>query len=99
MTVTPLGASQDPEFFPASGVHELGPALVEGPLVVLAGPGFGHLQHHAWQLKPVVLKVWALTSQAHLIVIRVTPGYHPSAGGMGIVPVLHIVLFGQSAGP
>jgi hypothetical protein len=41
-----------------------------------------------------VMKV--LKTHGHLIVIRITPGNRTFAGGGGVVPVLHVVLFGHS---
>lgn len=70
--------------------HKLRPTLVETALVLFTHPHRHNARHS---------RMGAFITQAHLIIIRVTPGNGALAGRRGIIPVLHIVLFGQPTRP
>src|SRR5262249_45815417 len=87
------------ERVPAGRLHELPPAPVVAALVVLAGVGDGHVGDGARQRQAVVLERARGAPQAHLVVIRMLPRDRPAAGLVGVVPVLHVVLLGESRRP
>src|SRR6266446_4860078 len=84
---------------PALGVHELRPAAVEVPEVVLARPRLGDVHHRARDAEAVPLVVLDLVAQALLVAVGVAPRDGAAAGRVRVVPVLHVVLFRQSGGP
>src|SRR6185369_2375703 len=87
--------SPGPEILPASGLHELAPARVEAALVVLARRT-GHDADPAGELEAVVLEAVRRAAQAHLVVVGILAGDGAAAGGVRVVPVLHVVLLGQA---
>src|SRR2546425_12514455 len=74
----------------ARPVHVRRPALIEAALVLL-GDSIG--EHPRTVVGSIVLP------ETHLVVVGVAPRDDPLAGERGVVPVLHVVLFGHSGRP
>src|ERR671934_2760676 len=79
------------EIIPAFGFHE-------GQPTAKAGPGW-LLGHPEVEGKPRYPVVAMPLPHPHLEVIRQPPGYRPLAGREDVVPVLHVVGFGQAGRP
>src|SRR5262249_8514833 len=79
------------EFIPALGFHE-------GQPPAKAGPGWllGHPEVEGKPLYPVVVMP---TPNSHLEVVRQPPGHRPPTGREDVVPILHVVGFGQAGWP
>src|ERR671923_2286578 len=89
--VVALGALLDGvEIVPAFGFHEGQPAAKAGPMGLL-----GHGMGEAHAGKPLIFKALAMPADE---AIRERLGDGAPAGGVDIVPVLHVVRFGYAGG-
>src|SRR5215831_1707559 len=75
------------EILSTAHLHQLGPALIETPLVLLGDSVSGHPGHAIIGIRQ---------PQAHLVIIGIAPGNNPLAGRRGVVPVLHVILLSHS---
>src|SRR5919198_865080 len=66
---------------------------------MLTGPRLGDIHHHPRQWQSLPGKILDFKPHPLLVAVRIAPRYGPPAGRMGIVPVLHIVLFRQPTRP
>src|ERR1700732_778785 len=65
---------------------------------MLAGFGLGDVHHCPWNMKPLPFVSLGLEAETLLIAVRMAPRDRAAAGGMGVVPVLHVVLLGHAGG-
>src|SRR6202040_25202 len=65
---------------------------------MLAGFGLGDVHHRPWNMKPLPFVSLSLEAETLLIAVRIAPRDRAAAGGMGVVPVLHVVLLGHAGG-
>src|SRR5262245_48126981 len=79
------------EVIPTLGFHEGQPAAK-------AGPGW-LLRHPEVEGKPRYPIVGMPPPNAHLEVVRQPPSHSPPAGREDVVPVLHVIGFGQAGRP
>ncbi len=66
---------------------------------MLARFGVGDVHHRAGDAQPLPFEILDLEPLPLLVAVGMTPRDHPAARGMGVVPVFHVVLLGQPAGP
>src|SRR5580700_8513884 len=66
---------------------------------MLAGFGLGDVHHRPWNMKPLPFVSLGLEAETLLIAVRIAPRDRAAAGGMGVVPVLHVVLLGHAGRP
>src|SRR5215510_8835655 len=79
------------EIIPALGFHEGQPAAKAGPGWLLGHPEVEGKPRH-----PIVVMP---PPDPHLEVVRQPPGHRPPTGWEDVVPVLHVVGFGQAGRP
>src|SRR5262249_6927475 len=86
------------ELVPALGFHKFGPAAVEIAEGVLARFGLGDVHHRAGDAQALRLVIRDLVTETLLIAVGVASRDRAAAGGVRVVPVLHVVLLGHPAG-
>src|SRR5215813_837552 len=80
---------------PALRFHQLAPPRVEATLVVLAC-GVRHDADQAGQPEAVILELARGAAEPHLVVVRMLARDSAAAGRVRVVPVLHVILLGES---
>src|SRR5487761_1368396 len=90
---SPARSGRKRERAPIVGVHELGPALVEGARILLGAVAPGVAAGN----ECVVLVL--LRAEAGLIVIGISPRDGAAARHRRVAPILHVVLLGHAGGP
>src|SRR5215831_2182905 len=86
------GAAPAHQFVPAFGFHKLGPAAVEIAQIVLARFWLGEVADHSGNPESLPFVIFDLGPHPLLVIVRITARNRAAAGGMCVIPVLHVVL-------
>src|SRR6185312_458480 len=87
------------EVAPASRRHELAPAPIEVARRLLARLHLGDVDDPPRHLEPLIFETVDRGAAPLLVIVGIAPRDRAAAGGMGVVPVFHVVLLGHPGRP
>src|SRR5262249_22304449 len=86
------------QFVPTVGCHEFGPAAVEVSHGLFARLHLGYVDHLARHPQSLIFVVAHRGAVALVVIVGVAAGDRAAAGGVRVVPILHVALLGHAAG-